>query len=329
MPSSLDGLVPSNYEELQKQYGALIYKLLLKYNKVERNFEDLHGYVWMKIIEARLLDRFHESVQEKAPKVFSALEACDFLGVSWSQWSLAMWAYHKGYRRKRKDGSFKPGRRKKSDNWMPTPINLAEFQAQGRDGFTDKNALFAFDDIIQLTLERRTKTGRIKRAFTVMGRDVKNGVVIGESRPEGFLKFPELKVTKLQFQNYLIMAVLNHYANFCRTQTRRHKERPYNPPAHRRDEEGPIWEATLPDKKAANVHVMIALREARQMLSETIHECLDGVESCKPVEQHESEVFSSLENGQTLIQALRGSDLPPKVCKSVVETVRPLAREFS
>lgn len=327
MPSSFGGLVPENYEELQRQYGALIYKLLWKYNKIERNLEDLHSYVWMKILEARLLNRFEERVQDQVPKVLTAVEACDFLGISWEQWIAAMWGYHKGHSKKNKDGSRKRGRRKRG-HWMPIPINIAEFQVMGVTGFAAKTALFAFEDIIQLTLDRRTKNGGIRKTFRVMGRDVRDGIVAGESRPEGFLKFPEVRVTKLQFQNYLVMAVLNHYANFCRTQERRHKERPYTPPAYMRDEDSPHWESTLPDKKPS-VDTMIALSEARQMLSETLHECLDGVESCKPIEEHENEVFTSLENGASLMQALRKAELPPKVCKSVLETVRPLAREFS
>jgi DNA-directed RNA polymerase specialized sigma24 family protein len=327
MPSSTERpIIPKNYDELREQYERLIYKVLLKYNKVERNFEDLCQDVWRRLLQADLLKRFEEKVQLQAPKVLTAVQACDFLGVSWDQWCAAMWAYHKGQPRKNKDGTRKRCRRKKG-RWMPTPINLAEFQAQGLAGYATKTALFAFEDVIQLTLEKRTKSGKTRRAFRVMGRDVRNGVVVGESRPEGFLKFPKARVTRLQFQNYLIMSVLNHYANFCRTQDRRHKERPYTPPAHM-EGEGIIWESTLPDKKPS-ADTMVALGEARRMLSETLHECADGVKCCKPIKEHESEVFTSLENGATLMQALKSSSLPPKVCKSVVDTVRPLAREFS
>jgi len=325
--SSDSPIIPKDYEELHRQYGPLVKNLLLKHNKVERNFEDLHSYVWVKILEAQVLTRFMEKVQSQTPKVMTAVEACDFLGVSWSQWVFAMMGYHKGHSRRNKDGSRKRGRRKKS-HWMPTPINLAAFEAQGLLGYTAKTALFAFEDIIQLTLESRTKGGKIKRAFRSMGRDVRDGVVVGESRPEGYLKFPPVKVTRTQFQNYLTLAVLNHFANFCRTQSRRHKERPQTPPAYLRDEPSPAWESTLPDK-STTVDTMIALDEARQMLSETLHECMDGVQTCKPIEEHESEVFTSLENGASLMQALRRSELPPKVRKSVLETVRPLIREYS
>jgi len=319
MPSSHVSVIPKNYDELERQYGRLIYSVLLKANKIERNFEDLHSYIWMKLIEARLLLRFEAKIQRQTPKVLSATQACDFLGVSWQQWESAMWSYHKGQPRKRKDGTRKPGPRKRG-HWMPTPINLMEFQVQGLFGYNAKTALVAFEDVIRLTLEEKT--------FRKMGRDVQDGVVVGESRPEGYLKFPEVKPTKAQFQNYLVMAVLNHYANFCRTQERRHKERPYTPPAYKRNEEAPAWESTLPDK-SANADTMIALDEARQMLSNTLHEHMVGLEGCKPVKETESKVFTSLENGASLMQALRNTELPPKVCKSVIDTVRPLAREFS
>jgi hypothetical protein len=84
--SSSGSVVPRDYNELHSQYGALILRLLKKYNKVERNFEDLHSYVWMKILEAKLLDRFKAKIEKQRPKVLTAIEVCDVLGVSWLQW---------------------------------------------------------------------------------------------------------------------------------------------------------------------------------------------------------------------------------------------------
>jgi hypothetical protein len=329
-PTPSEGsVIPKNYNELQKQYGALIYKLLFKYNKVERNMEDLHSYVWVKLLEANLLDRFNDYVLRQTPKVLSALECCDLLGVSWGQWITAMWSYHKGdpltYDKNGAILSRRQGR------WMPTPINLAEFQARGLAGYSAKSALFAFSDIIQLSLdEKRFKSGKLRGAFRLMGREVDPlGQVLGDDRPEGLIKLPDIHVTKAQFRNYLTMAVLNHYANFCRTAERRHKERPYTPPAYLSEDDAPSWEATLPDLQSSDADTVLALSEARQMLSTTLHECLDGIVSCKPVAEHESEVFSMLENGSTLMQALRDTNLPPKVRNAVLDTIRPLAVGFS
>jgi len=327
-PTPSEGsVVPKNYDELQKQYGALIYKLLLKYNKVERNMEDLHSYVWVKILEASLLERFEDYVSRQTPKVLSALECCVFLGVSWGQWITAMGSYHVGEAR----GTDQYGNvRRRQGRWMPTPINLAEFEARGLPGYSAKSALFAFDDIVRLSVDEvRLNNGKIRRPFRVMGRDIDSeGRVVGETRPEGLIKFPDVHVTKAQFRNYLATAVLNHYANFCRTAERRHKERPVTLPAFLREDDAPSWESTLPDQQAG-ADTMLALAEARQMLSATLHECLDGVPSCKPVAEHETEVFSMLENGSSLMQALRDSNLPPKVRNAVLDTIRPLAADFA
>jgi hypothetical protein len=325
--SSDGSVVPKNYDELQKQYGPLIYKLLLKHNKVDANLEELHSYVWMKLLEARLLERFEDSVLNKTPSVLSALEVCDLLGVSWRQWSTAMWAYHKGdptaYDQ---DGNIVARRR---GRWMPTPINITAFQARGLFGYSAKSALFAFEDIIQLSIdEKRFKNGSIRKAFRLMGREINAaGSVLAETREDGHIKLPDVPVTKAQFRNYLTMAVLNHYANFCRTEVRRHKERPHTPSPHA-DDDAPSWEATLPDVRHTDADTMVALAEARKMLSDTLHECMEGVPSCKPIDVHEVEVLTMLENGASLMQALRDSDLPPKVCSAILDTIRPMAHEF-
>lgn len=320
-------VVPGTYDELQQQYGGLIYKLLCKYNKIERNMEDLHSYVWVKILEANLLERFDEYVQNQVPKVLSALEVCDLLGVSFNQWRTAMWAYHKGDPRTYDANGGVLDRRQ--GRWMPTPINLAEFQAQGLAGYSAKTALFAFDDIIRLAAdERRFKNGKIQGAFRLMGREIDlAGQILGETRVEGNIKLPEVHITRTQFRNYLTRSILNHYANFCRTAERRHKERPFTPPASW-DEDSPSWEATVEDKHSADAHLKLTLVEARKILSDTLHECMDGVESCKPIEKHESEVFEMLENGASLMQALRESEIPPRVRTAVLDTIRPLAQEF-
>jgi len=315
-------VVPKNYEELQRQYGKLIHNVLLKTNKVERNKEDIHSYVWMKLIEARLLERFEDYAKCQVPKVLTAFGVCDLLGISWGQWITAMWAYHKGVPCKRR---YKRGRiPRKRGCWMPTPINTAEFQAKGLVGYSAKTALFAFSDVIQLSLEERHfKNGNVHKPFLRIGRAIQDGIVIGEDRPEGHLKFPPVKVTKGMFINYLVMAVLNHYANYCRTENRRHKERPYIPPTFMEDE-AQAWENSIPDQKA-DAGTRIALSEAREILSTTLRKALNGVESCKPIEEHETEIFISLENGASLMRALRDTELPPKVCQYVFDSMRPMA----
>lgn len=316
-------VVPRSYTELQRQYGPYIQRLLGRFNKVERNFEDLHSHIWVKILEARVLERFDEYVEKQVPKVLSAIEACDLLGISWQQWRAAMSTYHKGIPTQiDEDGEVVQRRR---GRWMPTPINAAEFQARGIDGHTSKYALFSFIDVLQLTLEERID-GVLRKPFRVTGRMIDSeGNVIAQERPEGDIKIPEVRVTPSQFKNYLTMAVLNHYANFCRTMKRRHKERPHTP--HAQQEDATAWESTLPDQTQSPQDTMVELEQARGILKLTLEECLDGVQDCRPAEEHEVEIFTKLKEGQSLMQALRSADLPNRVRKSVLDVLRWTASE--
>jgi len=294
--------VPENYAELQKQYGPHIKRLLMRSNQVESNFEDLHSYVWVKILEARLLERFEAHMQKQTPKVLTTIGACDFLGVSWFDWVKAAQAYHTG----------------KSRVWMPTPVNEAEFRLQGISWFTAKNATFAYVDIVRLTWGERIQ-GTVRWPFKRWGLDVRDGFVYGMSRPEGHLKIPEPRATPSQFKNYLTTAVLNHYANFCRTLKRRHKERPQALRGYEGDSIS--WEDTLEEVRQSPPEVKIALGEARALLSETLQSCLleFGVAA---VDDAEERIFVQLQQGATLPQALRGIGLPVRVRKSVISSIQ-------
>jgi hypothetical protein len=295
-------LVPKTYAELQKLYGSHIKKLLLRCNRVDRNFEDLHSYVWVKILEARVLDRFEDHMAKQTPKVLSGLEICDLLGVSWRQWVQTIKAYHTG----------------KRALWMPTPVNEAEFRLQGLSWFNSKTASYSYEDVIQLTWGQNIR-GRLRWAFNQWGQDVKDGIIIGPTRPEGHLKIPEVRPTPSQFKNYLSTSVLNHYANFCRTLKRRHQERPQTPRGFEGD--ATPWEDTLEEVKEAPAELKVALSEARTLLSETIQSCLMEF-GIKAGGDAEGKIFAQLQEGATLIQALKGAGLPVRVRKSVIKSIR-------
>jgi hypothetical protein len=300
-------IVPRDYETLHRDYDEHIKKVLLKCNKVTVNFEDLHSDIWVRLIEANFLERFKTRIEEQVPKVLTVLEVCDFLGIALSQWVTAMQSYHR----------VNPNI--KNPTWMPVPINLAEFQIKGLIGYTSKDALFDFEDIMQVALfERRLKNGCIKRAFTTMGYEVKDGVIVGEERPEGYFKFPETKVTKTQFKNYLTRSVRNHYANYCRTHFRRHKEKPHTPTENSQTS----WESTLPDPKSVRVDTYTALKEARAIVLEILYNNIHDLHPYKDVKNYEQVIFSSLEEGKSLIKALQISEIPQRLCKSIIETVR-------
>lgn len=314
-PKADTPIIPRNYEELQQQYGDLIRSLLLKRNKVERNLEDLHSYVWVRLLEAKLLDKFQLHVQKQRPRVLSAIQACDMLGVTWTQWMAAMSAFHAGtpcYH----DGHplvFRIG------GWMPTPINRAEFEISGVVCHLEPTALFAYQDIEHLA--------SIDTFGDLLGQDVQDGILCA-TRREVKILYPEVKVTKSKFRNYLTMSVLNHFANFCRTQTRRHKERPQPPVAYHEEETATVWEATLEDTTSVDADTMIALSEAREMLADTLFEHLDEDVMCQPVEEFSDSIFSMVENGSTILQALKTAAVPPKARKAILNRIRSHGKTF-
>jgi hypothetical protein len=67
---------------------------------------------------------------------------------------------------------------------------------------------------------------------------------------------------------------------------------------------------------------MVELTEARQLLQETLADCLEDVPDCRPAQEHEAEIFGKLQEGQSLIQALKDAALPPRVRKAVLSTLR-------
>lgn len=304
-PKPEGSVVPKNYEELQRHYGDHVRNLLNRYNKVERNLEDLHGYIWVKILEAKLLERFQDYVSRQVPRVITGLQATDLLGISWKQWIAAQRGYHQ-----------------KGVGWMPTPINDLEFKASGVDGWASKEALYSLVDVFQLTIERHIGHS-FRLPFRIMGRHVKDGEIVGGERPEGYLKIPELRVTGSQFRNYLTMAVLNHYANFCRTLDRRHKERPPVQRAGRED--APIWESTLVDSSQASPETRAALNEARQIITSALQQHSKDPQVTESVEDV---IFSRLSDGSSLLQALKEAQIPPRVRKAVVRALRPYVKSL-
>lgn len=303
--------VPRDYDEMEKLYGKFIADILLRVNKVGRNGRDLYNHIWEKLLGADVLGKYVAMTEQALPKTMTALEACDMLGVTFTRWRTAMWAYHKGDPVFDKTTGKEVSRR--HGHWMPTPINLAEFEAKGQKGYSAKSALFDTLDIGKLASDERT---------------LKNGSVRGPFRLHGEIRMPEAKATKQHFQSYLAVAVKNHFANFCRTQQRKHKERaPDALPGHRPPVDDSIsWEATLEDPKERHQETIAALHEAKQRLSTSLHDGMRNIPSCKPVEEHEMQMFELLEDGFTLGETVRKMDIPKSVQQLVLRSVQSHAR---
>jgi hypothetical protein len=299
--------VPRDYNDMEKKYGAFVASLVTRYNKVGRNFRDLHHHIWMKLLEADVIQKYMDLIETQVPKTMTAVQACAFLGINFNQWRTAMWAFHKQDPVYDKTG-VEIGRRQ--GHWMPTPINLAEFQARGLKGYSAKTALFDFEDILKLASDEKV---------------LKNGNVRGAFAKSGPIQLEGPKATKSHFQAYLARAIHNTFANWCRTTERRHKERPADMFSQFRpqvDDPTP-WESRLEDTGAPCQETLAALHEAKARISSSLVRGMRDVPSCKPVEDHEGELFTMLEEGYTLQEVVKRLDIPDRVRRAVLNSVAP------
>lgn len=76
--------LPKTYDELYQMYGRQITSFVRRLNKIPDNLDDLSQSIFMKLMETDVLQKFTNKVIDTY--VVSALEACEILGVSWSQW---------------------------------------------------------------------------------------------------------------------------------------------------------------------------------------------------------------------------------------------------
>lgn len=290
--------VPKNYRELQSRFGAHIEKLLQKKNQCAGNFEDLHSYVWMRILEARLLERFQEYLCTHGIKVLTVPQVCDFLGITRQQWVDACVASHTGARH----------------IWMPTPVNVEQYRIEGVCWYDASTALFAFSDIVHLTYGQRIH-GELLWPFD----DWAPSYDIGVSEVVAHLKYPQVTSTLSHFKHYLNRAVLNSHHNFCRTVKRRHKERPQSPQGN--DGHVTPWEDTLVERSQASIDVHLLASEARTILREALqHSLADQGIPCSGDEGNR--VCDLLQQGMTLQAALKQCGFTAKQRKSVISSIK-------
>jgi DNA-directed RNA polymerase specialized sigma24 family protein len=182
--------VPENYDELVKVYGKYVAKQVQRYNKVHRNFEDLLQDIWMHLKSAQLLERFAIKAASRMPETMTTHEVCAYLGIRIEVWMKYQQQWVTRDLRKRAD----------SQVWMPAPISCPDgMVAEGRYSM---EALYTSDSIcyvLEAVLQGR-------RAM----------------RPTGYRIRPA--VSGHGFKTYLSQAIHNHFANWCRTRSRRCQE---------------------------------------------------------------------------------------------------------
>lgn len=123
--------VPHNYEELVRDWGDFIAARVKHFNKVERNFEDLLQDVWMRLMNAKFLERFVGSAAARLPTTMTAEQAIVYLGVTWKQWEHVL-------RRNTAD----------EEKWAPKPIGFHGQLAEGEEiPLLSRQAVFLTEEI--------------------------------------------------------------------------------------------------------------------------------------------------------------------------------------
>jgi hypothetical protein len=295
--------IPRNYDEMLKTHGAYVIYLIRKYNKVDRNFEELHSYIWARLIQMDIIRLYVDGVNDKVQSTMTALECCELLGVTFGQWRTKMWAYHMG------DPVVRNGQVicRRMGGWMPTPINIEEFEKRGQKGYSAKTARFDSDDIGRLMgLERMLKNGSIRGPFSKYISDP---------------QFIELKATKGHFQSYVAKAIWSNFLNWCRTFRRKWAlDQPKKLPTDQDNDEH-NWESNIPDPRGTRQETVAVVRQALSRLSEALYESMDGVPSCKPVAQYEMQMYELLEQGVQLNEVVNRLEVPDKTKRAILRSV--------
>lgn len=115
--------VPRNNEELVKHYGRFVAEKVGHLNKTKANFADILQSVWVRLLEADIVTKFHARYAEGRPSALNTEEVCLHLAISVDSWTEAQAAYRAGV------GAIQ---------WMPTPV---------AGDPTSLDALWATDDV--------------------------------------------------------------------------------------------------------------------------------------------------------------------------------------
>lgn len=192
----MEARIPKDYNDLVRQDGAFVKRVLSRINRGgSATYDDVFQHIILKLIEADVLGKFQRMVAAKMPLTMSAEEACRYLGIKFPQWRSRQHSFRFGCK---KAGWEQPWKAK----WAPEPVDEQGMPLGGDKGYAGKKTRYLTTEIERLGEEKGF------RRIHFQPEDA-TGPVVSAS----------------QWQGYLKTAIHNHWANYCRTASRRHKER--------------------------------------------------------------------------------------------------------
>jgi DNA-directed RNA polymerase specialized sigma24 family protein len=181
-------VVPRDYNELVKDYGSFVARVIRRYDSVGRHAADLYQDCWASLLSSDVLTKFQMSLA-KPSLTMTGEQAAIFLDVRFPTFATAMWVKHIG--RVLPDGT-----RDMRGGWMPLPL---------KGTYSSRKAIYKTSDILALR-----EAGRLKRRSPEA------------ELPE--LPASDSTPTRGRFESYLTSAIHNHFANFCRSKERKDKD---------------------------------------------------------------------------------------------------------
>lgn len=313
--------VPRDYEEMFSK-GSIWVKFiqgrLRTLNKVGRNFEDLYQDMVLKLISANVLDKFVQKAMTRLPSEMTTVELCAYIGITLKKLEYLHW------RHASRDNPDKKVRAKQCPIWMPTPLRGGKYS---KDAVYSRSDVLDFDRLFDMpesgcrrndgsfAMQKRGKTQ------TVIVRDQDGEVLFDHDGNALKEKIPVLDDDGNQvmvdinvyvarqtvfaptgdgFRTYLANALHNHFANFCRTKSRKEKEHLLSPNSvvtgssdgsfhvSATFEEGSAWESSLadsishPDELEARIDFADQFKEACQeagLNTDVLSDYISGLET--------------------------------------------------
>lgn len=91
--------VPKDNSDLVRVYQTYVTRLVMKYNRVPSNFEDLVQHTWGQLFIVDVLKKYHRSVGNQQPAQMTAEQAAAYLQMAWGQWKVMNYRFRVGDKR--------------------------------------------------------------------------------------------------------------------------------------------------------------------------------------------------------------------------------------
>ena len=99
--------IPTSNQDLATMYNKYIIDQVVRLNRRSENTADICQSVWLRLVEANIVAKFHARAAKSRPEALTTEEVCLHLGIAVEDWTVAQSRYQAGDR---------------TIAWMPAPI---------------------------------------------------------------------------------------------------------------------------------------------------------------------------------------------------------------